>query len=185
MNQAPTQTFRITGLDCAEEVAALKREVGPVVGGDERLTFDVLNGRMIVSAGPDGVPERAIAYAVKRAGLGAEPVDASLPVVEAPATFWQQRGRLVLTAVSGLALVAAMAAQHLAARRDAAHVLFGLAIAAGIWLVLPKAWGAIRRLQPRMHLLMTVAGPGAEAIDERLEAAAVAVLVSLSLLFGS
>ena len=54
-----SQTFRITGLDCAEEVAVLKREVGPVVGGEERLAFDVLNGRMIVSAAADGVPQRA------------------------------------------------------------------------------------------------------------------------------
>src|SRR3972149_3024388 len=131
MNQAPTQTFRITGLDCAEEVAALKREVGPVVGGDERLTFDVLNGRMTVSAVPDGVPERAIVDAVKRAGLGAEPVSGDLTIVEAPPTFWQQRGRLVLTIASGLALGAAMVSQHLAARSDVASVLFGIAIVAG------------------------------------------------------
>ena len=56
MTPSPSQTFRITGLDCAEEVAVLKREVGPVVGGEERLAFDVLNGRMIVRALPDGVP---------------------------------------------------------------------------------------------------------------------------------
>ena len=117
MTQSPSQTFRITGLDCAEEVAVLKREVGPVVGGEERLAFDVLNGRMIVSASPDGVPPRAIVDAVKRAGLGAEAVDGNLPIVEPPATFWQQRGRLVLTAVSGVALGAAMIAQHLRVRK--------------------------------------------------------------------
>ena len=49
MTQPSSPIFRITGLDCAEEVAVLKREVGPVVGGEERLAFDVLNGRMIVT----------------------------------------------------------------------------------------------------------------------------------------
>ena len=122
---------------------------------------------------------------MKRAGLGAEVVDGSLPIVEPPATFWQQRGRLVLTSTSGMALGAAMIAQHLAVRSDVANTLFVVAIVAGVWLVLPKAWGAIRRLQPDMNLLMTVAVVGALAIGEWFEAAAVAFLFSLSLLLES
>src|SRR3990172_5081623 len=106
MIPSSSPTFRITGLDCAEEVASLKREVGPVVGGAERLSFDILNGRMTVRELPAGVPERAIVEAVRRAGLGAEPINGELPIVERPATFWASRGRLVLTAASGLALAA-------------------------------------------------------------------------------
>jgi len=185
MPQAPSQTFRITGLDCAEEVAVLKREVGPVVGGEERLAFDVLNGRMIVSAAANGVSASTIVEAVKRAGLGATPVDGNLPIVEPPPTFWQQRGRLVLTAASGLALGTANVAQHLASSKTVADVLFGIAIISGVWLVLPKAWGAVRRLQPDMHLLMMVAVFGAVLIREYFEAAAVAFLFSLSLLLES
>lgn len=180
-----TQTFRITGLDCAEEVAVLKREVGPVVGGEDRLAFDVLNGRMVVNAAADGVSATTIVDAVKRAGLGATPVDGNLPIVEPPPTFWQQRGRLVLTTASGLALGAANIAQHLAASKTVADVLFGIAIVSGVWLVLPKAWGAVRRLQPDMNLLMMVAVFGAVVIREYFEAAAVAFLFSLSLLLES
>jgi hypothetical protein len=33
------KAFRIRGMDCAEEVAILKREVGPLVGGEERLSL--------------------------------------------------------------------------------------------------------------------------------------------------
>jgi Cd2+/Zn2+-exporting ATPase len=185
MTQTPTQTFRITGLDCAEEVASLKREVGPVVGGEERLAFDILNGRMTVRHLPDGVPERAIVEAVRRAGLGAEPVDGKLPFVEPAATFWQSRGRIVLTAASGLALAAGEIARWLVAPASVTQSIFGLAILSGVWLVLPKAWGAIRRLQPDMNLLMTVAVIGAVAIGEWFEAAAVAFLFSLSLLLES
>ena len=36
--------LKVHGLDCAEEVAALHREVGPAVGGEDRLTF-VLTSR--------------------------------------------------------------------------------------------------------------------------------------------
>lgn len=31
--------FRIRGMDCADEVAVLKRAVGPIVGGEDRLSF--------------------------------------------------------------------------------------------------------------------------------------------------
>jgi Cd2+/Zn2+-exporting ATPase len=185
MPQPPKQTFRITGLDCAEEVAALKRTVGPVVGGEERLAFDVLNAQMIVSGEANGIAESEIVAAVKRAGLGAEPLADGLPIVEAPPTFWQHNGRLVLTVVSGIALGTAMIVHHFAAASVVATGLFALAILAGIWLVLPKAIGAIRRAQPDMNLLMTVAVVGAVAIGEWFEAAAVSFLFSVSLLLES
>ncbi len=44
--------FRVEGLDCADEVTVPEREVGPLVGGEEKLRFDILNGRMVV-LGPD------------------------------------------------------------------------------------------------------------------------------------
>ena len=78
-----------------------------------------------------------------------------------------------------------MLTQHLLARTGVAGTLFVVAIVAGVWLVLPKAWGAIRRLQPDMNLLMTIAIVGALAIGEWFEAAAVAFLFSLSLLLES
>ena len=39
--------FKVTGMDCAEEIAVLKRSVGPVVGGEDKLPFDILNAKMI------------------------------------------------------------------------------------------------------------------------------------------
>lgn len=50
--QRPALRFKIHGMDCAEEVAVLKREVGPVVGGEDRLSFDILSGKLTVAAGP-------------------------------------------------------------------------------------------------------------------------------------
>ncbi len=38
--------FRVLGMDCAEEVTALKRELAPLVGDEERLAFDLLQGKM-------------------------------------------------------------------------------------------------------------------------------------------
>jgi Zn2+/Cd2+-exporting ATPase len=55
-------------MDCAEEVAVLKREVGLVVDGADNLTFDVVNGRMTVSA-PDATAD-AVREAVGCMGCG-------------------------------------------------------------------------------------------------------------------
>ena len=67
----------------------------------------------------------------------------------------------------------------------AARVLYGLGIASGVWLVLPRAWHAARTLRPDMNLLMTVAVVGAIAIGEWFEAATVAFLFALSLTLES
>ena len=39
---AERRVFKVRGMDCAEEVAVLKDVVGPVVGGADRLSFDIL-----------------------------------------------------------------------------------------------------------------------------------------------
>ena len=67
----------------------------------------------------------------------------------------------------------------------ASKILLAVATLAGVWLVLPKATGALRRRQPDMNLLMTAAVIGAIIIGEWFEAAAVSFLFSLSLLLES
>jgi Cd2+/Zn2+-exporting ATPase len=192
--------FKIQGMDCAEEVAVLKREVGPVVGGEERLGFDILNGRMTVTAGsPDATPE-SIRQAVSRTGMQAEIWRKEAADLKED-DFWRRRGRIVLTAVSGLLTVtgffvqvwtlgglrAALGGEGLGGQSTplAARVLYSLGIVAGGWYVFPKAWLAARRLRPDMNLLMTVAIVGAVAIGEWLEGATVAFLFALSLALES
>ncbi|HID24481.1 MAG TPA: cation-transporting P-type ATPase, partial [Planctomycetaceae bacterium] len=93
--------FRIRGMDCAEEVAALKGEVGPLVGGEQNLSFDLLNGRMIVEACPEDVSPESICQAVARAGLQAELIRQGAAQTER-SSVWQQHGRLILTAAGGI-----------------------------------------------------------------------------------
>ena len=63
--------------------------------------------------------------------------------------------------------------------------LYLLAIRAGIYLVLPKAFFSLRRFRPDVNLLMTVAVCGAIGIGEWFEAATVAFLFALSLTLES
>ncbi|HMV67094.1 MAG TPA: hypothetical protein PKA64_09600, partial [Myxococcota bacterium] len=55
-----TRAWRVEGLDCAEEVATLRRALAPLVPPDH-LGFDVLAGRMEV---PVDVPASAVEAAV-------------------------------------------------------------------------------------------------------------------------
>ena len=184
-----TFTMRVHGLDCAEEVAVLEREVGPVVGGKERLAFDILNARMIVRPASEGVTEAAVMEAVARTGMRAE-VWKENAGGGTPATFWKRNERTLLTAGSGLFIGAGLATSVAesgwgslaeAGAPVPARVLYGVAILAGVWTVLGKAWASARRLRPDMNLLMVAAVVGAVALGDWLEAATVAFLFALSL----
>jgi Cd2+/Zn2+-exporting ATPase len=189
------RSLRVEGLDCAEEVAALKRAVGPVVGGEARLGFDVLAGKMTVPAGADLV---RVVDAVASTGLRAR--EWSENGAGGDGAAWARRAKAWLTAASG-ALTAAGFALHAASAGGAlaaldlerlagagaldpppaARLAYLAAIVAGGWFVAPRALAALRRLRPDMNLLMTLAVLGAVAIGEWLEAATVAFLFAFSL----
>jgi Cd2+/Zn2+-exporting ATPase len=193
MNQpsAPL-AFRINGMDCAEEVTVLKRELGPLVGDEAKLSFDVLNAKMSVAAGVS-VSAEQIQAAVARTGMTAQPWRDE-PAAAGDDGFWERNRRTVLTATSGglllagVLLHAALAGARAAFMEDSTTrppllviALYAVAILAGVWTVLPKAWIALKHLRPDMNLLMVVAVTGAVVIGQWLEGATVAFLFALSL----
>ena len=193
--------FKVQGLDCAEEVAALRQAVGPVVGGEDRLAFDVLNGRMMVLKAADRVSAEDIRRAVGRTGMKAtewRPGDAAAKRAEDR----HRRIQAWLTTLSGMSVLAGFAL-HVwlaggfgeALRLLAGHagqptpipemIAYGLAIAFGARYVVVKAWYAARTLRPDIHLLMVIAVSGAIGIGEWFEAATVTFLFALSLVLES
>ncbi len=196
------RAYRVRGLDCAEEVDALRKALARVPGAGEPQ-FDLLNGTMSVAVHEGGIGDAEIVAAVRSAGLEAVPWDRSsgLPP-ESGDGFWARRGRAVLCAASGACLAGGLAAQMAAGRSlleliAAAEtagrtglplwsaVAYAGAIVAGAWHVLPKAWAALRNRRADMNLLMTIAVVGAVAIGQWFEAAAVSFLFGLALLLES
>jgi Cd2+/Zn2+-exporting ATPase len=182
--------FRIHGMDCAEEVGILRRALRPLVQADA-LEFDAVNGRMRVRA---DVPAAAVVSAVAATGMRAEPwVEARGAVPEAHA--WALRDALVVVSGLGTALgfgahvalagfTAAIGSEGAGVAEVvpwAARAAYLVAILAGVWIVLPKAWYAVRSLRPDMNLLMTIAVAGALVLGEWFEAATVSFLFALSL----
>lgn len=185
--------FRIHGMDCADEVAILRRELEPLVRTPDRLAFDILRGKMIVRPGAPPVGASAVIGAVARTGMWAEPWQDVQPGT-AEADFWQRRGRTILTTLSGIFLVAAFSVHALQAGimaalgegvPPAAMALYAAGVVTGAWFIVPRAWKAARRLRPDMHLLMTIAVMGAIGIGEWFEGAVVTFLFALSLALES
>jgi Cd2+/Zn2+-exporting ATPase len=188
--------FKIEGMDCAEEVAILKREVGPIVGGEELLAFDVLNGVMSVAGLADEAQVAHLLEAISRTGMRARLIDSHSSSPER--SWWDRHGRSALTVTSGILTAGAFAIHailaggfsqavgsegigHAEAVPLPARMIYSLAIAAGIFFILPKAAFAVRHLRPDMNLLMTIAVLGAIAIGEWFEASTVTFLFALSL----
>ena len=192
------RSFRVNGLDCAEEVAILNRVVGPEVGGAEHLAFDVLNGRMTVLEGAKPLRDDQIVKIVGSTGMSAKPWDAESAEADQAAHFRRQR---LFTALSGGLWAAGFVWHVVESGAIGAVGLFSghgevpiplmeiaaflIAIVFGVWLVAPKAWSSARRLSPDMNLLMVVAVAGAIALGEYFEAATVAFFFALSLTLES
>ncbi len=188
-------TYTVHGLDCAEEVAALKLELEGR-RGIVSLDFDILNARMTVSYDPAEISADAIISAVASTGMKAVPWSEAETEQKLP--FWRDRGPLLMTCVSGGALLAGFLSHWLvhgsllhalAAGGGEEHtfplisiLFYSASVVSGAWFIALKALYALRSLRPDMNLLMTIAIVAAAAIGEWLEAAAVAFLFALALL---
>ena len=192
------RSFRVSGLDCAEEVAILNKAVGPEVGGTDHLAFDVLNGRMIILEGARSIPDDRIVEIVAETGMSAELWDDDSAAADQVAHLGRQRQFTLLSGVfwsagllwhileTGLSGALSLFAGHGEEPMPVPEAgLFALAILFGVWLVAPKAWSSARRLSPDMNLLMVVAIAGAIGLGEFFEAATVAFFFCLSLYLES
>jgi len=187
--------LKIYGMDCAEEVAILKKELSPI-DGVQSLNFDILNGKMLLSYDEGKTDLVVLIDAVKRTGMRAELYSESR-AIEKHGSIWERLGRTILTTLSGAFLLGGFAVHSMSVGVTAAFTagdatvpieaktLYFFALIFGAWFVFPKAWLSLKRFRPDMNLLMTVAVFGALAIGEWFEATTVAFLFAFSLALES
>lgn len=180
--------FKISGMDCIEEVTVLRKVLSPLVGSENKLSFDVLNGKMSIN--DDNVSDSQVISAVARTGMKAEVVTVGKKPKENDP---YRKYATILMAVCGLLTVTGFAVDAytkgslLLAFQDGEKLplavigLYVAAIISGGWFVMPKAVFALRGMRPDMNLLMVIAVLGAAGIGEWFEAATVTFLFSLSL----
>nr|WP_281954714.1 heavy metal translocating P-type ATPase [Pseudophaeobacter arcticus] len=179
-------------------MASLNRVLGSAVGGADHLGFDVLNGRMTLLASAVQIPDTQVLNLVAKTGMSAKPWDAKSAEADQVAHLSRQKHFTAASAVfwsGGLAWHLAHSGAGGLGQLFAGHGdlpvpmgelgLFLVAVALGVWLVLPKAWYALRNLSPDMNLLMVAAVAGAISLGEYFEAATVAFFFALSLTLES
>lgn len=167
-------TLRITGMDCADEVAALEQVLCPLKGVRE-VRVNLMGGKVTLLH-DEGVTEAQLISAIAPTGMKASPDGEPATDLESA-----KRMRQIAVSVSGLCLGTGMLIEWLKLAPTAvADVAYAIAIVAGGWFVVLKAWRALQRLALDMNVLMTVAVSGALMIQQWSEGAAVTFLFSLS-----
>ena len=195
-------SFRIKGMCCGDEIALLKAEIAPIVGGEERLSFDLLASTMAVSGALEGPAAERIVAAVAKTGMEAAFLDQACTTGACAVEegIWDRHGRLLTCFGSAFFMLSAfivevwsrgsildtLAEGHAGAGIPiAAIVLYLASIVTGGWFIFPKALYALRRIRPDMNLLMAMAVLGAIGLGEWLEASSVSFLFALALLLES
>lgn len=161
-------------MDCAAEVEALERALKSIAGIGE-FRVNLMAGKVTI-AHEKKLSTADLIRVVGKAGLKGG-ADGQEPEASALA----QRARIVAVIVSGIftSIGLLMQWQEIAAP-GGQIVAFVIAIIAGGWFILPKAWRAVGQRSLDMNVLMTVAVSGAAALGEWSEGAAVVFLFGLS-----
>lgn len=186
-------TLKIRGMDCAEEIAIIKRALGRMVP-EESLSFDLMNGKLFVEHG--GAPPGDIVAAINKTGMQAIPWSEHVARQAAGESLWSRYGRTVSAGTGGVAILAGFTTHAFLEGPGAAlggggegagypaisMALYIAAILSGGWFIFPKALYSARALRPDMNLLMVTAVIGAALLGEWFEAAAVTCLFAVALL---
>ena len=185
--------LRVPAMDCADEVALVRRAV-EADPGVVHVGFDLVDSRVDLTIDPAQTTEARVRDAIARTGLVVEtapPDDAAIAR--------RERTSSADLVVSGLLVVAGWVADAAAADtwREAilghageesfghAHAplaipFYALATVIGLWRMWPRALAALRHLRLDMHVLVCLSAAGAAAIGQWAEAAAVAFLFALA-----
>lgn len=160
-------------MDCADEVAALRRVLVPLSGVHE-VKVNLMGGSVTLIHEP-ALDLRTVLDAIATTGMKGALDGSEEEATELAARQRWERRAVVL---SGIALGVGLLIQT--AQPLWADIAYAIAILVGGSLIAPKAWRAIRHRSLDMNVLMSVAVIGALAIHQWSEAAAVTFLFALA-----
>lgn len=164
-------TFRVSGMDCSDEVNAIQNALSnPLISS---VKANLINSTVIVAHSPD-FSSQSVRRAIEGTGVKIEDGQEM--------SFAQSnRHRIHLVAGSGVFLGVGLLADWFALVDESILLLiFAFATLLAGYLIFPKAWRAFRQFTLDMNVLMTVACVGAFLIGEYSEAATVVFLFSLA-----
>ncbi len=170
-------TFSIEGMDCADESSIIEKKLLSV-NGILDFRFNLVEQNVIVT---HTCETEDIKRAVKSVGFKAEIVDSENDGENTSTSFFVKNRQMILTAASGVLLLAAIFHGYIHKFPDSlTYLLYIPAIVTGGALTARKGWTALKNRSLDMNCLMVIAVTGAAAIGEWQEAAMVVFLFSLA-----
>ena len=169
---ARRHSFVVSGMDCADEVRLIEGKLGSLPSVT-KLEFDLVRHRLIVEG---SIAAGEIQRGVKELGMTARAEGEEAPTT----TFWERRGRLLMTVAAGFTLGLSLIGGQLDGPRAVTIVLLALSTIAGGWFVVPRGLRAAMNRALDMNFLMSIAAAGAWIIGEQTEAAATLFLFAIA-----
>jgi Zn2+/Cd2+-exporting ATPase len=166
------EVFEVLELHCADEVRLIEGKLGQLPGVTN-LGFDLVRRRLTVEG---DVVAAEIQRAISQLGMKARLLSAERITV----SWWERRGRLMMTTVSGVFWLTSLLANFLWDLQTAAAVLAVGAIVTGGWYIVPRGLRAARNGALDMNFLMSIAAFGALIIGEYAEAASAMFLFAVA-----
>lgn len=170
----PHRDVRVDGMDCpscATPIEAALRKIDAV----KDVSVNVLAGTVRISF--DGeLQHRAVVNAIRKAGYSVP----THPGNEERTAFWSRRGRSIVTAASGTALLLGLALSYAGFSRLLVEAVLAVGTIAGAWYVAPRGVRAAISGSLDMNALMTIAATGAWIIGDHAEAAATMFLFAVA-----
>ncbi len=198
--QGKTERFHISELDCASEVAQIRKSLEGFQGIDS-LSFHILDSFVEVEYSPEVTDTEAIQTQLISTGWTATLHNNSYQ--KDTESFWKKNNRLILTILAGLFLFMGVFSNFILSDhkfslnvfRSSSHsetdlplvtqVFYLLSITFGGFPVVLRAIKSVQQYRADMNVLMTVAVIGALAINEWLEGVMVTFLFAISLALES
>lgn len=173
VSNAKVSTFTVSGMDCADEIAAIQKSLNDFRVA--KVTANLMSSQVIVEHAPT-LETAELIQKINSAGV--KVIDSSK---KARNFFEEQKNRILLVALSGFTLTVGLLLDWTDfASAEVLFSLFLISTLSGGYLVVPKGYRALKQKNLDMNVLMTLAVIGAFIIREYAEAAAVVFLFSLA-----
>lgn len=169
----PVTIFKVLNMDCPDEIKAINDalRMEGVLEVKANLMASTVQVTHLKNISEEQLKTRINSTVVK--------------VIETEMTGNPNTHRIIKVAISGVALLVGLLAEHFIANQFIAIFSCGISILVGGTLIFPKAFSALKRLSLDMNVLMTFAVIGAIVIKQYSEGATVVFLFALSELLES
>ena len=153
--------FKVSGMDCADEVAAVERSLA--VAGIVKVETNLM-AETVTVAHEKSINEDRIKVLIEKAGLKV--------IEDKRLSFFKEHSkRITLVGLSGLFLGIGLVLDWISLYEKVTLGMFLISIGLSGGIIFPKAFRSIMKIHLDMNVLMTVAVLGAICIKEYSEAA--------------